>query len=666
MDNELKYLHEERPWMKYYDTKLINSITSPSSNLVEYLKKKNKDRDKYIAETYYGKQTTYQDFFDKKVDGASKALSQLGIKCKDRILYLLPNIPESGHLYLGATQLGAVSDFYDPRPDSTDLKANAKKMLETIIEEKVQYIVALDICYLAMLKPIEKELKDLGIKQIVTVSATDSMNLSGKISYIKEVIDYNKLKNLKTDQAIKKLKSYQAVLKKVNQMKTENELFKEAVKTSELEIIPYSDLFKQSVNTSFIKVNNGDLLNYIGHTSGTSGNRPKPIPLTNNNQISGTDQLFMAGANFKEKDKILHELPFFSPLGTDNNYILNLASGSNNIHIPEFDISEFGYLILKHHPNVILGTPAWISALPQCSYLDKVDLSCVNRIIYGGGSMLAKDQEKVDKWLKEHGSKAEVESGHGMSEYCGCGSYAQKEWNIKDSIGIPLPDTIYTLVDPEIKDKLVPIGFKPTDEKIKGEIAVSSKAVTEGKLDDRIITPHQQLDGKSYIRTGDIAQADRNGVFYYQSRKDRSFTRFDGYKYKSFEGERIIKQNANVKDCIIVPYFDEAKRGNMPLANIILNNENQTEEEKKSIIEEIIYTEFINNKETTSRQIPSRIKLRSSMPLTKNSKVSYKDLEKEGLTGEEYIIDIEETNLSVGEIKIYSPNEVKGKIKVKK
>ena len=53
-------------------------------------------------------------------------------------------------------------------------------------------------------------------------------------------------------------------------------------------------------------------------------------------------------------DKVLHILPFFSPLGADNNFVLNLASGSMNIDVPEFEISEFGYLIKKYHPNVIL------------------------------------------------------------------------------------------------------------------------------------------------------------------------------------------------------------------------------------------------------------------------------------------------------------------------
>ena len=58
----------------------------------------------------------------------------------------------------------------------------------------------------------------------------------------------------------------------------------------------------------------------------------------------------------------------------------------------------------------------------------------------------------------------------------------------------------------------------------------------------------------------------------------------------------------------------------------------------------------------SSRQIPKKIKYRDSLPLSKNSKVNFKALEAEGLDGTEITINIEETNLSVGNIEIELPN----------
>lgn len=347
-------------------------------------------------------------------------------------------------------------------------------------------------------------------------------------------------------------------------------------------------------------------------------------------------------------------------MGADNNFILNLASGSNSIDIPEFEINEFGYLVKKYHPNVILGTPSWLSSLPDCRYLDKEDLSCITRIIYGGDSMTRLDEEKLNCWLKSHGSKAEVEKGHGMSEYCGCGSYAQKDYNKYESIGIPLPDTIYTVVDPNVDDKLVPISFDKDSDEIIGELVVSSDAVTAGKLDDNVIVPHYELDGKSYIRTRDLVRMNRDGIFTFESRKDRSFTRFDGYKVKPYEIEQVIEQNSNVKYCRIVQYYDDKQRGLMPIAHIVLENaENMSDDDQIEVVREIVYNEIIANPNMSSRQIPSKFKFRISLPLSKNSKVSYNELINEGIDGTEINVDVEETNLTVSSINIYKKRQGK-------
>lgn len=659
MTQKTKYPHLDKPWMKFYDQEKI-ATNNPNTNLNTYIKEKNINNMNGVSGTYYGNETTYDEFFEK-IDDFSRMLINLGVNIGDRIMYLVPNIPESGRLWLASSQIGAVSDFVDPRPDSMDLLANANKILELIIREKSKHIIALDKCYLAMLKPIENELKELGITSIVTVSASDSMNMLGKIDYLRDVINYNQLRNYRIDTlTIKKLKWYEAAFKKIQAMKHESELYDEAVKSSPLKIVRSSDLLKESRYTQFVPIDDDQLLSYIGHTSGTSGARPKPITLTNANQISATEQLFKAGANFNVGDRILHELPFFSPLGADNNYILNLASGANSIDIPEFEINEFGYLVKKHHPNVILGTPSWLASLTDCRYLDKEDLSCISRIIYGGDSMTRADEEKLNIWLKKHGSSAEVEKGHGMSEYCGCGSYAKGIYNRYESIGIPLPDTIYSIVDPTIDDKLVPLKFEDDMDLLTGELVVSSPAVTNGELDGNVIVPHYDMDGKSYIRTRDLVKMNRDGIFQFDSRKDRSFTRFDGYKVKPYEIEKVIEENDKIKYCRIVQYYEEKQRGLMPIAHIVLNDDQLlSADEQKKLIEEIVYSQIISNPNMSSRQIPAKFKIRKSLPLSKNSKVSFNELINEGIDGTEISVDVEETNLSVGDIKIYLPDSPK-------
>lgn len=651
------YPHIDKPWMQFYDRR-ASKLYLPKINMVDYLKQKSEKWGSNVAQTYYGNQFTYEELFHK-ADIASKVLSQLGVKKGDRILTLNPNIPETAELWFGATQIGAVTDFIDPRPDSMDFVANGKKVLEIIKAENIKHIIALDKCYLAMLKPIEHELKEYGIDKIVLTSANDSMTLEGKIDYLKDVVEYNMIRNSKNiSENIRKLKDYEALLLKIKAMGEEDLLLEQFIATSPLKILKYSNLAKECRYTTFEKAGSFEDPNYIGHTSGTSGSRPKPIVLTNKNAISTLEQVYAAKVASEAGDNSLHILPFFAPFGAYDNYLLNIVAGVNNIDIPEFEINEFGYLIKKYHPNVIMGTPAWLAALPDYDYLINEDLSCIKKIIYGGDSMSAKDEEKLNQWLKKHNSKAIVEKGYGMSEYCGCGSFARAEYNVEDTIGIPLPDTTFAIVDPDIEDRLVPLRFSDNQDRLFGELAVSSDAVTSGILDNQVIVPHYDLYGKSYIRTRDLVEMDRNGIFYHQARKDRSFSRFDGFKVKPFEIEKSIKENEYVQNAILVEYFDDRQRGLMPICHVVLNKA-ATEEEQIEIVKDIVYNQIIANPTMSTRQIPSKFKIRSSLPITKNSKVDFNYLKNEQLDGTEINVDVTETNMAVDNIQIYKNKDVK-------
>lgn len=186
------YPHIDKPWMKWYENLDVN-YEDPAMNLNNYIKEKVKNIKKNsTAQTYYGRKISYEELFSK-IDDASRVFDQMRIKVEDRVMYFVPAIPETAQLWLGACQMGITSDFVDPRPDSVDIETSSKKILEIIREEKAKYIVALDIFYLKILKHIEPQLKELGIEEIILVSATDSMTLSGKVSYLNDAINYYNL-----------------------------------------------------------------------------------------------------------------------------------------------------------------------------------------------------------------------------------------------------------------------------------------------------------------------------------------------------------------------------------------------------------------------------------------------------------------------------------------
>lgn len=641
------YPHIDKPWMKYYDQNFINQPL-PKMNIYDYMREMTIERKQATAINYFGNEISYEQLY-LNIDNASRVLNEIGVKDEDRIMYLMPNIPETTYLMYGGSQIGGVSDYVDPRPDSIDFKVSAKKILSLFEEEKSKYLIALDQCYLGMLKPIENDLKEMGVQNIIIVSASDSMNLKSTFNYFEEVAKFNGLKNLKM---------------KLQKMKELSELLKEARKNSTIELLNYAELVQECKNCHFQPISYvSDKLTAIVHTSGTSSPKPKPIPLTNDNLNAYVHQTFGGNMPMKFGDKALHILPYFASFGLVDVAHAGLCHGNNLIQVPEFSPANLGKLIMKYKPQTVIGTPTWFLSLIDDPILKNADLSFLRMVTYGGDSMDINDEIRINEFLIEHKSPCILTKGHGMSETCGCASYATSEYNKLGSVGIPMPNTIYAIVNPETKEL---VKFEDGQETIEGELIISSRTITPGILDDKEIVPHVTYDGQDYIYTRDIAKMDRNGIITFLSRSDRSFTRYDGFKVKPYEIENVIKQDPYIKYCIVAPYNDVEKYGNMPVANIVLIDGIEfTDDEKVSYVERLIKDYFVNNPSMSSRQIPSKFKFRDKLPLTVNGKVDFNFIINDGISGDEITVELEETNISIGNMKITGPTIGKNLLKRK-
>ena len=151
-----------------------------------------------------------------------------------------------------------------------------------------------------------------------------------------------------------------------------------------------------------------------------------------------------------------------------------------------------------------------------------------------------------------------------------------------------------------------------------------------------------------FILTGDIGMMDRNGHLFFLERKDRAFTRYDGFKVKPYQIEKIIRDLPMIKECIITPFFDESKSGNLIQANIILE-ENQ--ELSEQLVKDIIDLAFTKNEETSTRQIPSKFVFMDSVPLTANGKANYRALS-DGDDGIVYNVEFDETSISFDNLRV--------------
>ena len=638
------YPHIDKPWMKYYDENLINKMQYPQMNIYDYMLHCNTSLDN-VAMSYYGKKIRYGEM-NEKIQDAAKILTSFGVENGDRVMYLMPNIPETAYLMYGGSMIGAVSDYIDPRPDSIDMKISAQKVLSMIKEEKCKHLVVLDMCFLGMIKPIENELKEIGIESIIVVSPSNSMDTKATINYLNETINFEGLKQAK---------------EKLSRTKQMKELIEEAKKNSCIKVLDYGDLEKNNKYTLIKRAAyEPDKMEIIVHTSGTTSARPKPIPLTNDNINSYVEQADYSNIKLYPNDKMLHILPYFAAFGLVTVVHGGLCRDNELIEIPEFSPYNLGKIVKKYKPQTLIGTPSWFVNLLSDPAIRNTDLSFLKMAIYGGDSMDPEDEKKVNEFLKKHNCSTMLTKGHGMSELCGCSSYSTGEYNRIGSFGIPLAGTTYALIDPETKELK---KFNDDEETIEGEIVISSPSVTKGIIDGKVIVPHYNIGGMDCICTGDIAKMDKDGVMSFLTRKNRSFTRFDGYKVKPYEIENVIKENPYVEHCAITPFYSEKEHGNAIKANIVLkdiaNNIQPSE-----IVENILRTCFIENPNVSSRQMPARFSILEKLPETKNGKIDYNSLA--NLNPElDIIVSIDENNISVNSIEIIEPNNNCKKLSLK-
>ncbi len=357
----------DKPWLKYYDPEFLKKPI-PAMNIYTYLKTMTKDYGALTALSYYGKEISYEELF-RHIDEAAKLLISIGVKSGDRVMYLMPNIPETAYFLYGGARIGAVADYIDPRPDSVDFTVSTKKVLAMFKEEKAKFLVSLDQCYLAMLKPIEQELKELGVEQIILVSASDSMDGKTKLNYLHETLSFNGLS---------------ALVKSVAKTKRIARLVDDARNGSLSRLSNYVDLIETAKNVELPDIEyRKDQLAVIVHTSGTSSAKPKPIPLTHDNLNAAVHSAKGSLTPLAAGNTELHLLPYFAAYGLVSNLHCALCSGHKLFEIPEFAVSNLGKIIKRTKAEMIIGTPSWLLGIMQSKELAKMDLLHLKMVTYG-------------------------------------------------------------------------------------------------------------------------------------------------------------------------------------------------------------------------------------------------------------------------------------------
>jgi long-chain acyl-CoA synthetase len=183
------------------------------------------------------------------------------------------------------------------------------------------------------------------------------------------------------------------------------------------------------------------------------------------------------------------------------------------------------------------------------------------------------------------------------------------------TIGLPFPGTEWKIVDKD--DPTKELGIGPDQV---GELAVAGPQVMKGYLNRPEETAEvlKELEGKTFLLTGDIGYMDEDGQVVILDRK-KQLIKYKGYSVFPKEVEELIGGHEAVQDVAVAGLPDE-ETGEIIKAWVTLRKEYRGKLTEKALLEWC-------KRNMTHYKVPKLIEFRDELPKSLIGKVMRRELQ---------------------------------------
>ena len=288
---------------------------------------------------------------------------------------------------------------------------------------------------------------------------------------------------------------------------------------------------------------------WLFYTSGTTG-RPKGAMLTHRNLLSMTLAYYADYGSLGPDDAVLHAAPLSHGSGLYS--LPNIAKAATNVILESksFDPESVFGTIEKHRITNMFAAPTMVKLMVQNPAVDRHDLSCLDKLIYGGGPMHVHDLTEARRKLGPC-----LMQLYGMGETPMTITYLPREDHVLKgsparikrlaAAGIPRTGVEVRVVDPE--DRELPRGEM-------GEVITRSDVMMKGYWRDPQATAQTLRNG--WLHTGDMGYIDEDGYLYLLDRsKDMIIS--GGENIYPREIEEMIIQHPAVREVAVIGVPDD-------------------------------------------------------------------------------------------------------------
>jgi len=298
-----------------------------------------------------------------------------------------------------------------------------------------------------------------------------------------------------------------------------------------------------------------DDLCVMPYTSGTTGN-PKGCMHTHAS-VMFTAVGGMQWFGSQQDTVALAVLPLFHVTGMQGGMNGPIFAGATVVLMARWDRDTAAECIRRHRATAVQLISTMVVDLLSSPRVGEYDLSSLTRMSGGGAAMPDAIAHKLQDLLG-----IPYVEGYGMSETMAPTHINPGAQPKKQCLGIPIFDVDARVVDPDTMRELPPGEV--------GEVVVHGPQVMRGYWNDPRADGETfvEIDGKRFLRTGDLARVDEDGYFFMVDRLKRMINA-SGYKVWPAEVEALMYRHPAIREVCVVACVD-ARRGETVKAVVAL------------------------------------------------------------------------------------------------
>ncbi|MBU4174052.1 MAG: AMP-binding protein [Actinobacteria bacterium] len=552
-------VYSEKPWLKNYDENVPPTLEYEEKTFSEKFQETVEKYPDKTAIIYMGKKITYREI-DLLGNQLADYLIKSGLKPGDMVGLHMPNIPAHYISLVGVQKAGCISTGLSP---------------------------------LLTAHEMEHQLNDSGAKMIISI---DIM-----FEKIAEVADKTDFSTVVVTEIADFLPGIKRVLGKLLKKIPTAEVTPLPGKT----MVRFMDAIKGMPTKKVDVKRDMDDTIFLMYTGGTTG-PSKGALITQRSYMSNRLQV-LTYLDLSSDIVAISAFPLFHIAGLAFGGFC-LTNGSTQVVVPNPRDSKFIIeAIDSNKPDIVVNVPTVFFELMKTPEFGQLDLSNLKWCLSAAAPFPPENIEELESVI----GKSKFIELYGMTETspvtCINPRYGEKK---PASIGMPIPDTEFKLVDTET-GQTVEAG-EP------GEMAIRGPQVMKGYFGQEAETAHAIRDG--WMFTGDVARMDEDGYFYIVDRV-KDMVNVSGFKVFTRELDDVLVQHPDVEMAASIGVPDPKRPGSERVASaIVLKSGVEGDEAEKEKI-----TQYLRDN-VAPYKVPKVIEFMDELPTSGVGKVLKREL----------------------------------------